>query len=116
MGNTKYIWFEGDALPIHKSQFSEQALFDVCNASYVSVKVDEKGYLESNEGDPEDSIFVLGIIHSYSMKGLQVLEHLEKYLASGFGGYLDSDYESMQTFYFKNGKKTPVNWRAEWKV
>ncbi len=97
MGNTKYIWFEGYAKRESKDAFDPVELREQSSGPYAAVEIDEKGYLSSNKPDNgETDIYVIGIIHSFSMSGLRVREYLKKHLTLGTIGFLDIDYPELR--------------------
>jgi len=95
MGNTKYIWFTGEAKRESTDAFAGAELSRQASAAYVAVVVDPKGYLAMNK-DEETDIYVVGIIHTHSISGFWVLDHLKAHLTSGSIGYLDVDYPAMR--------------------
>lgn len=97
MGNTKFIWFEGNAKRESIGAFHDTELREQSSGPYAAVEIDQKGYLSGNdEAAGETDIFVIGIIHSYSMSGLRIREYLKKHLTSGTIGYLDVDHPELR--------------------
>lgn len=107
MGNTRHIWFEGNAARESLLQFSEAALLEHSHGSYVAARIDPDGYLGVNgslrlKSEGGTDIFVIGIVHSYSMSGLNLLDHLKAHLKDGTIGFMDHDWPEMK-LYFNNG-------------
>jgi hypothetical protein len=99
MGNTKYIWFTGEAKKESKDAFGGGELREQVGARYVAVTIDPRGYLPSSLASNKDrktDMFVIGIIHSYSMTALHVVDYLKTHLTSGTIGYLDVDMPAMR--------------------
>lgn len=86
MGNTKNIWFEGRVkagFPL--ADFSCESLLRASRGNYCAVHVEEKGYLEQG-----GEVWVLGIIHTFSLSGADVIDYL-KLRMEGVIGFHDVD-------------------------
>jgi len=98
MGNTKTISFEGHISVT--SPLDNVWLEDISHCSYCCVKIDEKGYL----GLREDEKFVIGILHSYSMRGAEVVEALVSQIEYGHITYYDHDYPEYRLYIIEDNK------------
>lgn len=97
MGNTKYIWYEGWIDPKDKDQFSESAIADACHSSLATSTFDPDEY--------QGEVHIIGMVYTHSSIGLDLLDHLEKFLTSGTFGYWDQDWPEMKLFRTQKGKK-----------
>ena len=98
MGNTKTISFEGHVAD--NVVLNEYWIKEVSHCSYCCLEIDNNGYL----GQMGSGKFVIGILHTYSMRGIEVVNVLAEKMESGHIVYYDHDFPEFNVYFVEKGK------------